>query len=94
MNFTSIILGCEPLIQLYQILLKAHGVLGTRFSGAGFRGCCIAFVEADKAEEAATFVVDEYSMLQPELASHLNQGPAVLICDASDSARVISNTFS
>ncbi|KAG5594463.1 hypothetical protein H5410_035695 [Solanum commersonii] len=86
--------GCEPLVQLYQVLLKAPGVLGTRFSGAGFRGCCIAFVEADKAEEAATFVVNEYSKLQPELASHLNQGPAVLICDASDSARVISNTFS
>ncbi|KAH0744644.1 hypothetical protein KY290_032637 [Solanum tuberosum] len=86
--------GCEPLVQLYQVLLKAPGVLGTRFSGAGFRGCCIAFVEADKAEEAATIVVNEYSKLQPELASHLNQGLAVLICDASDSARVISNTFS
>ncbi|XP_049344174.1 galacturonokinase isoform X2 [Solanum verrucosum] len=86
--------GCEPLVQLYQVLLKAPGVLGTRFSGAGFRGCCIAFVEADKAEEAATFVVNEYSKLQPELASHPNQGSAVLICDASDSARVISNTFS
>lgn len=86
--------GCEPLIQLYQVLLKAPGVLGARFSGAGFRGCCLAFVDADRAEEAATFVKNEYCKLQPELATHLNQGPAVLICDASDSARVISNTFS
>lgn len=86
--------GCEPLIQLYQVLLKAPGVFGTRFSGAGFRGCCLAFVEADKAEEAARFVEEEYCKLQPELASHLSPGPAVLICDASDSARVISNTSS
>ncbi|XP_059290459.1 galacturonokinase isoform X2 [Lycium ferocissimum] len=86
--------GCEPLIQLYEVLLKAPGVLGARFSGAGFRGCCLAFVDADRAEEAATFVKDEYYKLQPELASHLNQGPAVLICDAGDSAHVISNTLS
>ncbi|XP_009589433.1 galacturonokinase-like [Nicotiana tabacum] len=81
--------GCEPLIQLYEILLKAPGVLGARFSGAGFRGCCLAFVDADRAEEAATFVKNEYCKLQPELASHINQGPAVLICDAGDCARVI-----
>ncbi|PHT42526.1 Galacturonokinase [Capsicum baccatum] len=86
--------GCEPLIQLYEVLLRAPGVLGARFSGAGFRGCCLAFVEADRAEEAASFVKNEYFKLQPNLASHLNQGPTVLICDASDSARVISNTFS
>ncbi|KAK4369203.1 hypothetical protein RND71_012995 [Anisodus tanguticus] len=85
--------GCEPLKQLYEVLLKAPGVLGARFSGAGFRGCCLAFVDADRAEEAAIFVKDEYCKLQPELASHLDQGPAVLICDAGDSARVISNTF-
>ncbi|XP_009801867.1 galacturonokinase isoform X1 [Nicotiana tabacum] len=81
--------GCEPLIQLYEILLKAPGVLGARFSGAGFRGCCLAFVDADRAEEAAMFVKNEYCKLQPELASHINQGPAVLICDAGDCARVI-----
>ncbi|CAH8253286.1 unnamed protein product [Arabidopsis lyrata] len=31
--------GAEPLIQIYKILLKAPGVYGARFSGAGFRGC-------------------------------------------------------
>uniref|UniRef100_A0A0D2ZX48 GHMP kinase C-terminal domain-containing protein n=1 Tax=Brassica oleracea var. oleracea TaxID=109376 RepID=A0A0D2ZX48_BRAOL len=42
----------EPLIQLYKILLNAPGVYGALFSGAGFRGCCVAFVDAEKAEEA------------------------------------------
>nr|XP_043627968.1 galacturonokinase isoform X2 [Erigeron canadensis] len=81
--------GCEPLIQLYEILLKAPGVYGARFSGAGFRGCCVAFVKADYAEKAASLVKNEYSKLQPDLAPHLNQETAVVICDSGDCARVI-----
>ncbi|XP_010263282.1 PREDICTED: galacturonokinase isoform X2 [Nelumbo nucifera] len=81
--------GCEPLIQLYEILLRTPGILGARFSGAGFRGCCLAFVEADRAIEAASFVRNEYHKLQPVLASQLNQDTAVLICEAGDCAHVI-----
>ncbi|KAH7848299.1 hypothetical protein Vadar_000928 [Vaccinium darrowii] len=81
--------GCEPLIQLYEILVRSPGVYGARFSGAGFRGCCIAFVDADCADEAASFVRDEYLKLQPKLASQINSEKAVLICDAGDCARVI-----
>ncbi|XVF47593.1 hypothetical protein PTKIN_Ptkin03bG0122200 [Pterospermum kingtungense] len=81
--------GCEPLIQLYEVLLRAPGVLGARFSGAGFRGCCVALVDADRAAEAAKFVREEYPRLQPMLASQLNQDTAALICEAGDCARVI-----
>lgn len=81
--------GCEPLIQLYEILLRTPGVFGARFSGAGFRGCCLAFVDADRADEAASFVREEYLKLQPQLATQLNPQKAVLICDAGDCAHVI-----
>ncbi|XP_042050894.1 galacturonokinase-like isoform X1 [Salvia splendens] len=81
--------GCEPLIQLYEILVKAPGVFGTRFSGAGFRGCCIAFVDTDRAYEAASFTVKEYTKVQPKLASQIDQDKMVLICDAGDCACVI-----
>ncbi|KAL7189919.1 hypothetical protein ACSBR1_039539 [Camellia fascicularis] len=81
--------GCEPLIQLYEILLRAPGVYGARFSGAGFRGCCIAFVDDNCAIEAASFVRNEYKKLQPKLASQINQENVVLICDTADCARVI-----
>ncbi|XAR47986.1 Galacturonokinase [Bertholletia excelsa] len=81
--------GCEPLIQLYEILVKAPGVYGARFSGAGFRGCCIAFVESSRANEAAVFVRKEYPKLQPELATQINKDRAVLICEAGDCACVI-----
>lgn len=69
--------------------MRAPGVLGARFSGAGFRGCCIALVEAHLATEAASFVRTEYLKAQPELASQISEDTAVLICDSGDCARVI-----
>ncbi|KAK7358455.1 hypothetical protein VNO77_00383 [Canavalia gladiata] len=81
--------GSEPLIQLYEILLRAPGVLGARFCGAGFRGCCLGFVEADQATEAASFVRSEYLKFQPQLASQISKDRAVLICESGDCARVI-----
>lgn len=82
--------GSEPLIQLNEILQRAPGVFGARFSGAGFRGCCLALVDADRAEEAASYVRREYFGLQPELTTQLiNADSAVLICEPGDCARVI-----
>nr|KYP67538.1 Galactokinase [Cajanus cajan] len=81
--------GSEPLIQLYEILVRAPGVFGARFSGAGFRGCCLAFVEAHLASEAASFVRKEYLKVQPELASQISNESAVLICESGDCARVL-----
>ncbi|KAL3642831.1 hypothetical protein CASFOL_013646 [Castilleja foliolosa] len=83
--------GCEPLIQLYEILVKAPGVYGARFSGAGFRGCCIAFVDGDRALDAASFIRKEYTKLQPELARQIDDDEErmVLICDAADCACLI-----
>ncbi|KAM1380790.1 hypothetical protein ACFX2I_022476 [Malus domestica] len=81
--------GSEPLIQLREILLRAPGVYGARFSGAGFRGCCVALVDAGHADEAASFVREEYNKVQPELARQLNHDTAVMICEAGDCARVI-----
>ncbi|KAH7857837.1 hypothetical protein Vadar_017033 [Vaccinium darrowii] len=86
---SNLLFRCKQLIQLYEILVKAPGVYGARFSGAGFHGCCIAFVDADCADEAASFVRNEYLKFQPKLASQINSEKAVQICDASDCARVI-----
>ncbi|KAL8145835.1 hypothetical protein AgCh_003838 [Apium graveolens] len=81
--------GCEPMKQLYEILLKAPGVFGARFSGAGFRGCCLAFVDSDYTTEAASYVKNEYYKLQPVLASQTNPATVVVICEAGDCAQVI-----
>lgn len=81
--------GCEPMKQLYEILLKAPGVFGARFSGAGFRGCCLAFVDSEYTIEAASYVKNEYYKVQPVLASQTNPATVVVICEAGDCAQVI-----
>ncbi|KAD4180018.1 hypothetical protein E3N88_28609 [Mikania micrantha] len=57
---------------------------GKLISASG--GCCVAFVNSDYADEAASFVKTEYVKLQPELASHLNKDTSVVICDSGDCA--------
>uniref|UniRef100_A0A0D9W968 Galactokinase n=1 Tax=Leersia perrieri TaxID=77586 RepID=A0A0D9W968_9ORYZ len=81
--------GSKEMIQLYEILLKAPGVLGARFSGAGFRGCCLAIVESGHADAAAAFVRAEYEKAQPELVGSIPPDRRVLVCEPGDGARVI-----
>uniref|UniRef100_A0A0D6R1A9 Galacturonokinase n=1 Tax=Araucaria cunninghamii TaxID=56994 RepID=A0A0D6R1A9_ARACU len=81
--------GCEPMIELYEILLKAPGVFGARFSGAGFRGCCVALVDANLAEKAALYVREQYKKVQPDLAANLEDDGSVLICESGESARLV-----
>ncbi|RUL87857.1 galactokinase family protein [Tautonia sociabilis] len=74
--------GSPPLIDLYEILVATEGVLGTRFSGAGFRGCCVALVDPEDADQSAARVRASYSRRRPELAA---DAPVVL-CDPDDGA--------
>lgn len=78
--------GAEPLIDLYDILTATPGVLGARFSGAGFRGCCVALVEPAAASVAAEQVMRQYAESQPTLAA---QAAPVMICASDDGARLI-----
>ena len=77
--------GSPPLADLYEILVDTPGVYGARFSGAGFRGCCVALVAADRAVEAADSVARQYAARQPDLSAQAS----VLLCDSDDGARRI-----
>eukprot|EP00850_Spirogloea_muscicola_P002830 SM000011S19008 [mRNA] locus=s11:378963:382945:+ [translate_table: standard] len=81
--------GCAPLVDLRLILLRAPGVLGARFSGAGFRGCCIALCERESAAACAAFVQEEYTALQPDLVKNLKGLPCVVACQSADGARIL-----
>ncbi|MCL2811146.1 MAG: GHMP kinase, partial [Clostridia bacterium] len=37
--------GSEELIELYEIMRCTDGIYGGRFSGAGFKGCCMALID-------------------------------------------------
>ena len=43
-------LFCDELKKLYEIMTDTDGIYGGRFSGAGFKGCCMALIDPDKAE--------------------------------------------
>ncbi|CAM6110349.1 unnamed protein product [Calypogeia fissa] len=81
--------GCDPLVQLRKILLDAPGVLGARFSGAGFRGCCVAFVSADQAERAAEYVQSLYRQAQPDLVKNIIHTPVAIVCDSANRAHIL-----
>jgi galacturonokinase len=77
--------GSAPLIDLYHALVEAEGVYGARFSGAGFRGCCVALVAPELAEDAARRIGAAYSRRHP----HLGTNGSVVICGTGDGAAIL-----
>ncbi len=59
--------GCPELISLYEIMTRTDGIYGGRFSGAGFKGCCMAIVDPARAEKVLKSVEAEYLKLYPQL---------------------------
>ena len=59
--------GCDELKKLYQIMVDTDGIYGGRFSGAGFKGCCMALIAPDKAEDIEAKVSSEYLKAFPAL---------------------------
>ena len=57
--------GSPQLITLYEILRNTPGVYGTRFSGAGFRGCCIALINPAARQSIAEAVHRRYPVAHP-----------------------------
>ena len=43
--------GAPEQIKLYEIMRETSGIYGGRFSGAGFKGCCMALIDPGKADE-------------------------------------------
>ena len=77
--------GCPPLIDLYEMLVQTEGVYGGRFSGAGFRGCCVGLVAPEAAAGAAEEVGARYADKHPDLAERA----PVLICRSADGAAIL-----
>lgn len=58
--------GSPELIALYEIMRGTDGVYGGRFSGAGFKGACIALIDPDKKAEMEKSVTEEYLRRFPQ----------------------------
>lgn len=60
--------GCPELITIYETLREAPGVYGARFSGAGYRGCCIGLVNPAFKDEIRERIDAVYPVKHPEFA--------------------------
>lgn len=58
--------GSEELKTLYEIMLKTDGIYGGRFSGAGFKGCCMALIDPSFEEKILYNVEKEYLKKFPD----------------------------
>lgn len=76
--------GCPELITMYNIMTETNGIYGGRFSGAGFKGCCMALIDPEKAEEIERTVTDRYLRVYPELTGKYS----FHLCDSADGVKL------
>ena len=75
--------GCPELKTLYDLMLKTDGIYGGRFSGAGFKGCCMALVDPAYQQSISHKVTAEYLKVYPELKDSFS----VHFCHSADGVR-------
>ena len=57
--------GSPEIVDLHDLILRTRGVLGARFSGAGFGGCVVALVAASEAEACRDEIEETYRASAP-----------------------------
>ena len=72
--------GSPELKKLYEIMTETDGIYGGRFSGAGFKGCCIALIDPSFEEKIVEKVTTEYTKEFPLLKEKYS----VHICDSAN----------
>lgn len=75
--------GSPELKTLYEIMTKTEGIYGGRFSGAGFKGCCMALIDPKYEDSIVTKVSVEYLKEFPELEGKFS----VHICESADGSK-------
>lgn len=67
--------GSSELKTLYEIMTQTDGIYGGRFSGAGFKGCCMALIDPAFEEQIFEKVTKEYlkafPLLEGKYSAHI-----------------------
>lgn len=58
--------GSPELIAIYDIMLETDGIYGGRFSGAGYKGCCMALIDPSFEKQIAETVTERYLKRFPQ----------------------------
>lgn len=72
--------GSPELIALYRIMRQTQGIFGGRFSGAGFKGACIALVDPACEDEIREAVTKAYLAEYPQYRNSFE----IFFCDPAD----------
>lgn len=72
--------GSPELIKLYEIMTETDGIYGGRFSGAGFKGCCLAIVDPACEQSVIDSVTEKYLAAFP----HLKGKFSAHVCTSAD----------
>ena len=76
--------GSDELRSLYEIMCRTDGIYGGRFSGAGFKGCCMALIAPSFEESIVERVTKEYLKEFPALDGKFS----VHICESADGVQL------
>lgn len=76
--------GSPELIKLYEIMAETDGIYGGRFSGAGFKGCCMAIIDPKKQDRIVETVRERYISAFPHLAEKFSAH----ICGTADGVKI------
>lgn len=79
--------GAPEQIKLYEIMRETDGIYGGRFSGAGFKGCCMALIDPEKAEKIEEEVTKKYLAACPEMKGKYS----FHLCVSADGVSTLSN---
>ena len=76
--------GSPELIALYNIMTKTEGIYGGRFSGAGFKGCCMALIDPAYEKSILEKMEREYLAAFPHLAGKYSAA----VCESADGVKL------
>ncbi len=76
--------GSPELKKIYEIMTRTDGIYGGRFSGAGFKGCCMAIIDPSYEEEIFKKVEDEYLAEFPALRGKYS----AYVCHSADGVKI------
>lgn len=77
--------GCPELITIFDTMKNCPGIYGARFSGAGYRGCCIGLADPASRPELEKRLAAVYPLKHPAYAGKYH----VHYCSPADGARVV-----
>lgn len=72
--------GAPEQIHLYEIMTQTSGIYGGRFSGAGFKGCCMALIDPTFEDDIKHSVTQQYLAAFPDMEGKYD----VFICESAE----------